>query len=158
MKFIRSLILFVVVVLAFSCERKPHKTRWEGIPPGLAINCGGLYNSFEMTCVAGGRTYTCVRENPAGCTVDQTIHCGTYGAPPKQEPQPEPYYDSSPPPPVTTEEETGLTTERRIERLHVMYNIHPECSDHACYERKNDEMPMLRPSGVPGTSSGFGWW
>lgn len=96
-------IWLVVIVLAFSCERKPHKTTWEGIPSGVSVNCGAIRDSFEMTCVAGGRTYTCVRENPAGCTVDQTIHCGVLGAP-VPEPDPPQYVPPpDPPPPVTTD-------------------------------------------------------
>lgn len=127
MKFIRSLILFVVVVLAFSCKKKPASrdaVQFTGIPANAKITCGPRFHDYEMTCVADGRAYSCISSNPAGCNGDETISCGAYGAP---TPAPEPQYVPPPdmPPPVTTE---------------------------------NDEMPMLRPNGVPGISSGFGWW
>lgn len=158
MKFIRSLILFVVVVLAFSCKAKPRVSHFVGLPSNVPVACGARIHEYEMTCVAGGRAYTCVSDRPAGCNSDETINCGVLGAPPPPEDPPQYVPPPDPPPPVTTDNETPL----EIERMHRAYHTHPECSDRACFNRQQgcecDDMPMLRPSGVPGTSSGFSWW
>ena len=134
----------VAIVLALSCQKR-ETTTYVGLPPGAKPACGNYHNDYEITCVADGRAYLCVSNKPAGCGGPRTISCGLMGSPISDQSQQ--VDDPVMQPaiiPDEEEEEDNLSDAVKIERLHVMYNIHPECSTHECYEKQNSKLPGFR--------------